>query len=266
VSDAINARRVRVAFGGVSVTYHHGDLRNALLDVAVALARSDGPSAVVLREVSRRAVVSHNAAYRHFAGRDRLLQATSGRCHREQARLMECRLALVARSGDPVLDAWTALRCMCRSYVEFALVEPGWFKTAFVAGGFNEDDADCRSVVDREPGAVELLGARLDSLVEVGVLPPSRRTGAEYRVWAAVHGLAVLLSGGPLRGLTPPERDVAIERTLATMMGGISAPGVVGSVSAGPRWTGAGARWPPAPAGATESWALSSASPTPPGR
>ena len=56
-------------------SYRHGDLRRALLDAGVALAREGGPDAVVLREATRRAGVVPNAAYRHFAGRQALLDA-----------------------------------------------------------------------------------------------------------------------------------------------------------------------------------------------
>jgi AcrR family transcriptional regulator len=56
-------------------TYHHGDLRQALLEAGIALARVGGPEAVVLREATRRAGVVPNAAYRHFVNRQALLQA-----------------------------------------------------------------------------------------------------------------------------------------------------------------------------------------------
>src|SRR6476620_1595668 len=56
-------------------TYHHGDLRRALLDAGIDLAREGGPDKVVLREATRRAGVVPNAAYRHFASRQDLLQA-----------------------------------------------------------------------------------------------------------------------------------------------------------------------------------------------
>lgn len=55
-------------------TYRHGDLRRALLDAGIELARSGGPDAVVLREATRRAGVAPNAAYRHFASREALLR------------------------------------------------------------------------------------------------------------------------------------------------------------------------------------------------
>ena len=56
-------------------TYRHGDLRRALLEAGIQLARAGGPDAVVLREATRRAGVVPNAAYRHFASRWELLQA-----------------------------------------------------------------------------------------------------------------------------------------------------------------------------------------------
>ncbi|TFI49649.1 TetR/AcrR family transcriptional regulator, partial [Diaphorobacter sp. DS2] len=56
-------------------TYRHGDLKRALLDAGVALAREGGPAAVVLREATRRAGVVPNAAYRHFQNHQALLEA-----------------------------------------------------------------------------------------------------------------------------------------------------------------------------------------------
>ena len=57
------------------ITYRHGDLHRALLDAGIALANAGGPEAVILREATRRAGVAPNAAYRHFASRQDLLQA-----------------------------------------------------------------------------------------------------------------------------------------------------------------------------------------------
>ena len=56
-------------------TYHHGDLRSALLDAALTVINEAGSSQLTIREVARRAGVSHTAPYRHFADKDELIVA-----------------------------------------------------------------------------------------------------------------------------------------------------------------------------------------------
>src|SRR3569623_527991 len=74
-------------------TYRHGDLRRALLEAGIALARDGGPEAVVLREATRQANVVPNAAYRHFASREDLLQAVRAYALSAVAVAMESELA-----------------------------------------------------------------------------------------------------------------------------------------------------------------------------
>jgi AcrR family transcriptional regulator len=71
------ATRVASTGSAAARPYHHGNLRQALIDAGVDLAAESGPDAVVLREATRRAGASHNAGYRHFAGRDGLLAAVA---------------------------------------------------------------------------------------------------------------------------------------------------------------------------------------------
>jgi hypothetical protein len=92
------------------------------------------------------------------------------------------------------------LRAVGRAYLEFARSEPGLFDTAFAL-----TDHPVRPETD-EATPLDLLRAGLDDLVSAGILEPARRPNIEYPIWAAVHGLAVLLRG-PLRSL--PERDKA---------------------------------------------------------
>ena len=192
--------------------YHHGRLRETLVDSALELARTGGPEAVVLRAVSRAAGVSHNAAYRHFADHEELLAAVGARCMQRLAALMTERTAGAA-GRDPVERAWSRLEAVGRAYVEFAVTEPGWFRTAFSAGH--------AAPAGTEPGPYELLGARLDELVEVGAVPAERRPGAEHPAWAMVHGLSTLLVEGPLRGLEPAAVERATEGVLTVVRRGL---------------------------------------------
>src|SRR5215467_6813704 len=68
--------------------YHHGNLREALLKAALRLISEVGPTAFTLREVARRAGVSHNAPYRHFRDRDELMAAVSTQGYSELTRAM----------------------------------------------------------------------------------------------------------------------------------------------------------------------------------
>src|ERR1700760_1175414 len=107
-------------------TYRHGDLRRALLDAGIELARRGGPDAVVLREATRRAGVVPNAAYRHFASRHALLQAVRAAA---LAALAVAREKELARVRDH--DARAGLRAIGTAYLRFARTEPGLFRTAF---------------------------------------------------------------------------------------------------------------------------------------
>src|SRR5437879_12315446 len=91
-------------------TYRHGDLRRALLDAGVDLARSGGPDAVVLREATRRAGVVPNAAYRHFASRHDLLQAVRAAALSALAVAMEAELSRLRRGKCPGEIACAGLR------------------------------------------------------------------------------------------------------------------------------------------------------------
>src|SRR5688500_16812376 len=84
-------------------TYRHGDLRRALLEAGMELARKGGPDAVVLREATRRAGVAPNAAYRHFASREALLQAVRAAALSAVAAAMEAELAKLP-AGLPPAD------------------------------------------------------------------------------------------------------------------------------------------------------------------
>lgn len=204
----------------VRATYRHGDLKRALLDAGIALAREGGPTAVVLREATRRAGVVPNAAYRHFQNHQALLEAVRAVALSELARAIEAEINAVSRLRDPRQRARAAFRGVGLGYLRFARHEPGLFRTAFAARPFdvNEsgpDDGATRGASGMDP--FELLGHTLDGMVRAGLLPIARRPGAEFMAWSAVHGMAMLVLDGPLRGLAEAECQALAER-LVTMV------------------------------------------------
>ncbi|NHC13714.1 TetR/AcrR family transcriptional regulator [Motilibacter deserti] len=205
--DGVNTRAKR--------PYHHGRLREALLEGALELARDGGPGAVGVREVARRAGVSPTAAYRHFADRDGLLGAVRDAAMGRLADRMRVEIAGADRSPAG------AFRATGAAYVRFALEEPGLFRAAF---------APCPAPPQGGPedNPYALLGAALDALVQAGELSPDARLGAEDVAWACVHGVAQLvLEGqlGPEGGEAIRERavDSLLDRVLDVVRDGLAA-------------------------------------------
>ncbi len=204
--------------------YHHGDLRRALIGAATELARDGGPDAVVLRQVTRQVGVSANAAYRHFADRDALLEAVVLAGLTEMAAMMEAELAAV-RAGHPQRRARARLRAVGTGYVRFAIAEPGLFRATFLVP---TDLSRARSPLARGAGGrtpFELLSDALDALVESGVVSAQQRPGAELLAWSAVHGLAVLAVNGPLRALPVEAIEETAQRLLTMVDAGLGFPG-----------------------------------------
>lgn len=200
----------------VRSTYRHGDLRRALLDAGIELARTGGPEAVVLREATRRAGVAPNAAYRHFASRQALLQAVRAAALAAVAQAMEAELANVPARLTPADFARASVRAVGTGYLRFAQLETGLFRTAFAASEDMKDepprDPDRAGPAGLNP--FELLGAALDKLVAAGVMPPERRPGAEFLAWSAVHGLAMLVVDGPLGPVIGSQMQLVGQRLL----------------------------------------------------
>jgi AcrR family transcriptional regulator len=202
-------------------TYRHGDLRRALLEAGIALARAGGPDAVVLREATRRAGVVPNAAYRHFASRQDLLEAVRSAALSELAKAMEAEIAKARRGKFAEQVARAHLRAVGAGYLRFALTETGLFRTAFATPellGFTGDPAR-KGPSGLDP--FELLSAALDKFVATGLLPPERRPAAEFLAWSAVHGFAMLVIDGPLHTIPRADLDGIGARVIAMVEKGL---------------------------------------------
>lgn len=194
--------------------YHHGNLREALIEAGLELTRTGGERALVMRDVTGRVGVSANAAYRHFADRDALLEAIAERIRQGMADRMH---ALEPADRSPR----ALLRAVGLGYIGFALAEPGWFEVAFSTIEPRRDASGEASL----PPPLRLLVAALDELAAAGEL--AQREGAQWPCWSAVHGFSLLALHGPLRGLAPAEVWAAAERTVDDVIAGLLAPAPV---------------------------------------
>jgi AcrR family transcriptional regulator len=205
----------------VRSTYRHGDLRRALIDAGVQLARFGGPDAVVLREATRQVGVVPNAAYRHFADRNALLQAVCSAAQSELAIAMEAELAACPRKAKAVQAARAHLRAVGTGYLRFAQAEPGLFRTAFSVHE-NLEQATIPDMAGKSGlTPFQLLGSALDEMVKAGILPAERRPFAEVLAWSAVHGLAMLLIDGPLRVLDAAQAQALGQRVIDMVESGL---------------------------------------------
>jgi AcrR family transcriptional regulator len=198
-----------------TAAYHHGNLRAALVETGLAMARESGPDGVALREVARRVGVSHNAAYRHFADREQLLAEIAGHGMDLLTEAMQARLRAVPEGLDDVTRAIFRLHEVGRAYVDFALAEPGLFRTAFSRAAHSGAPAPAVELLEpalADGGPYSLLNAILDELVDAGHLAADRRPGADVVCWAGVHGFALLHLDGPLAEAPEAEREAAMVR------------------------------------------------------
>lgn len=207
-------------------TYHHGDLRRALIEEGLTLARTGGPASVSLREATRAVGVSPNAAYRHFEDREHLVRAVAAEAQLALARAIRSRVDAAPPSADPAEASIERLRRVGLAYIDFARAEPGWFQLAFAT----QDPQGGEGIVTLDDEVVapfRLLLDTLDDMVDAGSLVPERRPFAEWACWSAVHGFADIAVNGPVRWQAPEVIDAlatAVVESAITGVRGTAAP------------------------------------------
>ncbi|MEX0580747.1 MAG: TetR/AcrR family transcriptional regulator [Mycobacterium sp.] len=199
--------------------YHHGDLRNALVLTAVRLIENDGLGEFSLRAAAREVGVSANAAYRHFHDKSDLLSAVAAHGFEKLARRMRRAMSATRTGKGPAQVAVNRFKATGRAYVQFALAHPELFEVMFGrSGAVNQAPGD---PAEDEAGPYALLGSALDDLVSSGVLPASRRPGAELNSWVTVHGFARLCLDGAAKLPPGSTRADALESLLDFTVAGI---------------------------------------------
>jgi AcrR family transcriptional regulator len=171
-----------------SQPYHHAHLRKTLLDAAVALIGEVGPRAFTLREVARRAGVSHNAPYRHFAGKDELLVAVAKEGFDRLTAVMQKTLA---RGKSP----WERLQLCGCGYVNFALRWPQHFLLMFDLPPALRERCKNEGIGDN---AFRVLLDCITAAQQSGDLPAGDLLPLAWTAWSLVHGIAKLAISGNL--------------------------------------------------------------------
>jgi AcrR family transcriptional regulator len=162
--------------------YHHGNLREALLQGAVRVIAEVGLAAFTLREVARRAGVSHNAPYRHFRDKDALLAAVAAQGFRE--------LTLSMRdAGERQSNALDKLKQSGMAYVSFAVRRPEHFTVMFDVPVISRNDPE---YLQASQEAFHTLVNYIQSSQGEGQLPAGNTMERALYAWSLVHGIAKL--------------------------------------------------------------------------
>jgi AcrR family transcriptional regulator len=197
-------------------TYHHGDLRNSLIQAALALVAERGVEGFSLREAARTVGVSASACYRHFSDREELLAAVA---HEGLDTLAEqMRSAAEAHAGDDAFDAVNRFWDYSAAYLHFALEHPMHFRVMHAVPK-SEHSRDL--MLPRSPAMLAQAG--MDALVAAGVVAPAAAGRALLACWTSVHGLASLAVGGQLPITDELTIESALDAVLRTAMLGAGA-------------------------------------------
>ena len=174
--------------------YHHGDLRRAIVRAALAILSETQSVEFSLRELARRAGVSHNAPYKHFADKRELLAAVSTAGFEQLTQRMSNGAA-----AHP--NARAQLFALLRAYIHHGVENPALYRLMF--GGYLSGPDDGRPAIER--AAAEKTKALLAGVIVDGALgraiPNTARNerriaGAILACWSLVHGLTMLLADG----------------------------------------------------------------------
>ena len=197
-------------------SYHHGDLRQALIDSALALIheKQDGKT-LSLREVARRAGVSNAAPYRHFADKDALLATLAEKGF--QMLTVSLRTAVNSVANDPL----RSLQVSGVAYVKFAIAHPSYYRVMFSA--FQPSDATCSDLNNAGQTAFSVLVEAIVAGQTASKIKPGDPQQLAWVAWSLVHGLAMLVIERQLPLMNETSVVNFAEQATQTLMNGLHA-------------------------------------------
>lgn len=194
-------------------SYHHGNLRQALVEATAELIEQAGPQAFTLTEAARRAGVSPAAPYRHFKGRDDLLEEVARQGFIDFAERLETSFD----DGRPKpMDAF--LR-MGQTYLDFARERPGYYMAMFESGISVAGNSDLALASDRAQGVLVRAAEALFGDLPEDLRPPARMVA--NHIWALSHGVVELFSRGKPGGRTPIAPSDMLESAVLIYLRGL---------------------------------------------
>ncbi len=179
--------------------YHHGNLREALVEAALVLIEEKGPTGFTLSEAAKQAGVTPAAVYRHFAGRDDLIAEIAQQGYGIFADLMD----YAFETGQP--SALASFEATGRAYLAFARKYPGHYVAMFESGISINRTPELAHVAGRAMEVLQRAAAQLSEHIPADKRPPPQMFSAH--IWAMSHGVVELFARGSpgTRSPFPPE-------------------------------------------------------------
>ncbi len=190
--------------------YHHGNLREALVDAAIDILESEGLKSLSLREVARRVGVSQTAPYHHFKDKEGMLAAVAAKG-----------FLMMGAEQTKQAEA-TGMEALGKGYVDFALKHPALLQIMFGPEISNPNShADLKAAGDQSFQSI--FKSVTDQMEKAGIdyITPSVVT---ISAWALVHGLAILLIGGKISPKTVglKDKDELVEQVAKVLVRGLA--------------------------------------------
>lgn len=170
--------------------YHHGDLRNALIDTGIEILAREGIGALSLRKVAQAAGVSHSAPYAHFADKQALIAAISTEGFNQLYSALD--VAITARAGQPRQQLFAG----ARAYVDFAVQHSDTFRIMF--SGVLEKEKDYPAFVEIAHQTFRRVVEVVEACQAAGVLRAGPAGMLAMAVWGQVHGIVSLSLEGQI--------------------------------------------------------------------
>ena len=197
--------------------YHHGNLREALIQAARELIKEKGPAGFTFADAARSAGVSPAAPYRHFRDREALLADVA----REGFQRFEAMLTTGWAGGKP--DSITAFNNVGRAYLAFARAEPAYYAAMFESGLPPDLNPELRAAGDRAFGVLRGAAEALAASLPAKGRPPALMMS--LHLWSMAHGIASLFGRGDSgRRTLPMTAEELLESAMLIYLQGLGFP------------------------------------------
>jgi AcrR family transcriptional regulator len=198
--------------------YHHGNLKEALLQAALGLIAEKGAAGFTFADAARIAGVSPAAPYRHFRDRDELLSSIAQRGFEQ----FESALAQAWDDGRP--DTVTAFERVGKAYLAFAREEPAFYSAMFESGLALDISAGLHAAAERAFAVIRAAAEGLAALAPPGVPRPPALMMALH-IWSMSHGVASLFArGDAARRKLPMSAEELLEAEVLIYLRGLGFP------------------------------------------